>query len=137
MTHTLAIGPSRPKIHRLPPLRKESRVARLWRAAYGLATTNKVAIVSSLASVLVVSALILHINKLWEGGSFIPQASAHVIPAETGKSTQSIVISGQNGTIVGQIAKIPAQQEKGAPIDTMSNVDNTAQRDLLSVVNKD
>mgnify|MGYP006888296259 CR=1 FL=1 len=118
---------SRPKVHRLPALPKR-------KAAKSLPSTG-------LLLMALVGITALALNQQLQYG----QASAHVAPEANAisastvsdqKTDNSIVIQGQNNAIVGQMAKIPSQSQKISEIKTVSNVDNSGGRDLLSIINK-
>ena len=118
---------SRPKVHRLPALPKR-------KAAKSLPSTG-------LLLMALVGITALALNQQLQYG----QASAHVAPEASAisastvsdqKTDNSIVIQGQNNAIVGQLAKIPSQSQKISEIKTVSNVDNSGGRDLLSIINK-
>ncbi len=135
-----AITRSRPKVHRFPASAKASRFARVKKWVASRSDRDKAYVLSGVSAVFVVSAIIIHISKLW-GGAFIPEASAHVIvqPAVTinqEKSDKSIIINGKDGGIIGQMATMPTQADTAPDIKSMTDVDNRASRDLLSVVNK-
>lgn len=49
---------------------------------------------------------------------------------------KSIIINGKDGGIVGHVTHIKPEQQEVTGIRTMTEVDNRASRDLLSVVNK-
>lgn len=63
-------------------------------------------------------------------------AAASTLAPSTLNQGKTIVISSQGGTIVGQMAKIPAGNEQITEIKSVSNVDNRAGRELLSIVSK-
>jgi hypothetical protein len=131
---------SRPKIHRFPVPKKASRLARAKQWLALRTDQDKAYFLSAISAVFVFSAVIIHISKLW-GGAFIPEASAHaVVPPTTmqmvEKADKTIIINGKDGGIVGQVTHIQPAAAEVTGIKTMTEVDNRASRDLLSVVNK-
>lgn len=119
---------------------KASRLARVKKWTGALADRDKTYIIGGLSAVFVVSAIIIHISKLW-GGAFIPEASAHAVVQPTTmqmveKPDKTIIINGKDGGIVGQVTHIQPAAAEVTGIKTMTEVDNRASRDLLSVVNK-
>jgi hypothetical protein len=51
-------------------------------------------------------------------------------------TNQTIIIEGKSEAIVGQMAKIPSENGNIADIKTVSEVDNRAGRELLSIISK-
>jgi hypothetical protein len=49
---------------------------------------------------------------------------------------KTIVLQGQNDAIIGQMARIPASNEQIVEIKSPQDVDNSAGRELLSILNK-
>ncbi len=49
---------------------------------------------------------------------------------------KTIILQGKNEAIIGQMARIPAESEPITEIKSASDVDNSAGRDLLSIINK-
>ncbi len=64
--------------------------------------------------------------------SMIPTVSE----AAASEQAKSINIQGNSGSIVGQMAKIPTENDQITEIKTVSDVDNTAGRELLSIISK-
>lgn len=54
----------------------------------------------------------------------------------TRKVAKTIVLEGNNGTIVGQMARIPLENEQITEIKPLQDIDNVAGRELLSIINK-
>lgn len=50
--------------------------------------------------------------------------------------SQPFVIKGKDEEIVGQITQMPSDEKEANPLNNARNVDNQANQDLLSVVNK-
>lgn len=63
-----------------------------------------------------------------------PVTANLVTPAPAGGGT--IVIKDDKQAIVGQMAKIPSQNQQITEIKSVSNVDNNIGRELLSIVGK-
>lgn len=66
------------------------------------------------------------------GGS-VPDST---LPGGLNKGTKTIMIQGKNEVIVGQLTKIPAQNEQITEVKSASEVDNNAGRELLSIISK-
>lgn len=49
---------------------------------------------------------------------------------------KTIILQGQNEAIIGQMARIPLENEQITEIKSASEVDNSAGRELLSIINK-
>lgn len=54
----------------------------------------------------------------------------------TVKHRQTVVITDKNGGIIGQLARIPTQNQQMAEIKTISEIDNRAGRELLGIIGK-
>ncbi|MBY0406780.1 MAG: hypothetical protein K2Q01_03750, partial [Rickettsiales bacterium] len=63
----------------------------------------------------------------------VPPAAPGITDASQG---QTIVLQGQNEAIIGQMARIPMENEQITEIKPASDVDNGAGRELLSIINK-
>lgn len=72
---------------------------------------------------------------------------AHVLPIEASKPVVSnqltdesqgktIILQGKNESIIGQMARIPLESEQITEIKSVSEVDNSTGRELLSIINK-
>jgi len=64
-----------------------------------------------------------------------------VIPPKTANMTdgiigKTIVLKGVNESIIGQMARIPLENEQITEIKSVSDIDNSAGRELLSIINK-
>ena len=131
---------SRPKVHRFPVAAKASRFERAKKWASARTPQDKAYILSGVSAVFVFLGVAVHISKLWDG-ALIPEASAHALPQPAipnfiENNNKTIVFKGKEGGIVGQVTHIEPSSEQAGSIKTMSEVDNRANRDLLSVVNK-
>lgn len=143
---------SRPKIHRLPNLKPAPKPAPVshWKAFID----NKPLVVCVVLFALYFP--VAHqINKAYApapvpspvpvasltppkplSGDYqgvISEAHASGLPEDPNKT---IVLKGDNQVIVGRMAKIPAQSEQITEIKNISNVDNDAGRELLSIISK-
>ncbi len=120
--------------------KKTSRFAHVKKWIAERSDQDKAYFLSGVSALFVVSAVVIHINKLW-GGAFIPEASAHAVIQPMAAKLQenadkTIIINGKEGGIIGQVTHIEPSDEQVTAIKTMTEVDNRANRDLLSVVNK-
>lgn len=120
---------SRPKVHRLPP--PPSRFSKKRLAAWLL--KGGTALFAIVAVGVLVSKVDVSVSPM-NGPAAVSNAVAAPIPME--KQSDTIVLTDQSGTIVGQMAKIPTQHEQITEIKTLSQVDNRAGRDLLSIISK-
>jgi hypothetical protein len=131
---------SRPKIHRVPvsvmDARKKQQSRRHALFTAGFLTT--ITLLSYGTDRLV------HSRSYEELGIVVrhetevqPVAAdnAELAPASE-KQSQTIVITGENDGIVGQLARIPAQNQQITEIKTISEVDNQAARELLGIISK-
>lgn len=125
---------SRPKIHRLPaaPSRDLKKTQPL-----------SVSVLFALAAGLVAITANHMIAKdytanpaMADAPEMLPVTPTLANPAPSEKSSSTIVIKGQEGSIIGQMAKIPVQNLPITEVNTVSNVDKTSGRELLSIVNK-
>jgi hypothetical protein len=141
MSHQAAVSAplSRPKIHRFPAAAsRPSKFAfhpLLWRTGVAI------------GAFAVVIAMIAHLMTLSSSGNLslagtlsaasmpVANAMAAVEPIEK-QNGNTIVISGKSGTIVGQMARIPAQNEQITEVKPVTEVDNRGGRDLLSIIGK-
>ena len=125
---------SRPKIHRLPGNASSSARKRfpLKVPAFNRHSWALMILALVLVGVYMVSAERLENTAKNTLQAPISDAMAHVpAPDEQG---DTIVLTGQKGTIVGQMAKIPAKNEQITEIETVSEVDKGDKQDLLSIV---
>ncbi len=144
MTGEAPVYSSKPKIHRLPASPPLPRKMRVLRAFLSMPLDRKVFALCGFAGAMMLSAVFIQVAKTVSSGenAIVSPASAatfaHLSHGATSekKPEKSIVISDTDGAIVGQMAKIPAQNEQVTDIKTMTEVDNRAGRDLLSVINK-
>ncbi len=129
--------PIRPKIYRLPAARPQKKAALLPKhaffGAFCLAATALV--------VMGTGSLLAHIASDEAENKVISDAAAAFPPpgkpqTRTVKQGQAIVITGNNGGIVGQMAKIPVQNEQIVEIKTVSGVDKRTGHDLLTIIGK-
>lgn len=123
---------SRPKIHRPPSFSpKASKIP-------PSVTVILPILLAAIIAAVMVSKLINRYNSE-ELALIVPVTQMQpVMPAVSDEVQPSgtIVIKGQEGTIVGQMAKVPVQSSKIGEIKTVSHVDNGGSRDLLSIVGK-
>lgn len=121
-------GTSRPKIHRLP----QSKIHE------GELYVSRAVLVVCLALLLVAV-----IPALWSFrtvgkstiASSIPPSQAQVI-APTANPVQGIPVRDETGAMVGQLAKMPADVEKGASINSVSKVDPQSGKELMKIIGK-
>jgi hypothetical protein len=133
----------KPKVFRLPPaaaislpspvkFAPEPRVSRAWRWGSGLLT---LALMWSVATVFFTR----DVSKTaaepgLEGILPPPVAEAQAALPLEGPST--ILLRGRSEAIIGQMAKIPAENEPIIETQAVSAIDNNAARELLSIINK-
>ena len=137
----IAVSLSRPKIHRLPgkqaafPSYGHTPVLALGIILISFA--GKVGFLNILSSLLSGKSDVAEVVSSAQAATSSPDMvlgdATVVTPKDNGKT---IVIAGQSGAIVGQLAKIPVPEGQMAEITTRSEVDNNTGRELLSIVNK-
>lgn len=71
-----------------------------------------------------------------EAPEMLPITSTLTNPAPAEKSSSTIVIKDENSSIIGQMAKIPVQNQPITEVNTVSNVDKGGKQELLSIINK-
>lgn len=123
---------SRPKVHRLPvaPVR--------YSYNYGLWGFAVASILVLLSGGIIISQAIFKGLSSMDMAQEAPTSMA-ATPAEAVKSDASsdtIIIRDEKQAIVGQLARIPAQNQQITGIKSVSNVDNAASPELLSIVGK-
>lgn len=141
MSHQAVVSAplSRPKIHRFPAAtprrRKISLNPVLLRT--GLMITALVIVVMMIGRLMnLTSTTQLSVTNTLKNASPSPvsTALAAVSPEKMGGNT--IVITGKTGTIVGQMARIPSQNEQITEVKPVTEVDNRGGPDLLSIIGK-
>jgi hypothetical protein len=152
----VSISLSRPKIHRLPAAtpthhtyihRFKGRVRSIISRRVLFMTSGALVSMVVLAVLLngFVSMLAYHINALPQFAS-VSGANASLLQgfgdamaspsASSAKQGKTIIITSDNGSIVGQMAQIPDRMETPGNIKTMSDIDKNTGRELLSIVDK-
>lgn len=123
---------SRPKIHRLPASllpRRDTHGAR--QVIYGLG------FLVALTFLAFATDRLAHRNAAFpETGQETPQTSEAPRSLTSRSQNQTIILTGEKEGIVGQLAKIPAQNQQMSEIKTISEVDNRAGRELLGIISK-
>lgn len=124
---------SKPKIHRLPALPAQTG---------GLASLENAAILRSLWAFGAVGMLVLSFSFYQHYATESPsdaqiKALAAMAPAAAPDlSGSSIYIKGSEGTIVGQMAKIPPEREKMTDLKNAIDVNKGTGQDLLAIISK-
>jgi hypothetical protein len=126
---------SRPKVHRLPAPSRPQKVPVPMGVIFSL-------LMAGVVVIMIVSRMFMGHGE--EGSKKIASQSAispvseavASVPEAQKMAGNTIYIKDQNSGIVGQMAKIPAQNEQITEIKAVSNVDKHAARDLLSIINK-
>ncbi len=122
---------SRPKIHRLPAASRRPA-----------AVLPPAVIIALLLATLVFG---VSVNRAMFGPSSanaVAETPAYMAETHAGldapaaEAADTIVIKGENQAIVGQLAKIPMQNQQITGITSVSNVDKGGNRDLLSIIGK-
>lgn len=131
---------ARPKVFRVPAAKRESKNVLHALYAWGKNNGPIVRTCSVLAALTVVFAIISnqHDSTMQHKTPVSKEKFTLFGPSESNAATleQPFVISGKNESIVGQITEMPAESKELDQIKTTTDVDKTANRDLLSVVNK-
>ncbi len=71
-----------------------------------------------------------------QAASPAPAVQEAMVTQEVPEKSPLIVITGDAGTIVGQMARIPAENEQVTEIKSPSEVDKETGRELLSIIGK-
>lgn len=66
----------------------------------------------------------------------VPAAPVVQAPSAQVNGSKTIVLQDKNDSIIGQMARIPLENEQITEIKSASDVDNSAGRELLSIINK-
>lgn len=117
---------SRPKVHRLPLV----TVKQINPAAPFLGAVFSLFVMFVGAGFWVFSSIDQSPAFLHEMGVSKAIASVKVMPANT------IVIKDDKQAIIGQLSKIPVQNQKITGIQSVSNTDSVSNAQLLSIVSK-
>ena len=154
---TLPANASRPKVHRLPPASlyvapKKRRPVRLVVAGTTLLVLGVGSFLGSKQPAEIINGNTQHAAMLpaisvgpeaTEDLSIIRNATnalSHTIgdaqAASAGKANKVITLHNNSDTIVGQMAKIPSQNESITEVKPANEVDKQGSRDLFSIVNK-
>lgn len=122
-------GASRPKVHRLPQSKVKAGELYISRAV--------LVVCLALLLVAVIPALwsFKKVDKSNVEAS-IPPAQAKIIAPTANAPVESIPVQDERGQMVGQLAKMPADVEKGAAINTMSKVDPKSGKELMNIIGK-
>lgn len=130
-----AMGESRPKIHRLPqPLSASDNERYVSRAV--------LVVCFALLLLAVIPAMISFskIDKKNMADSISPEQSkiiAATAPAPQDADSPSLAVHDDKGQMMGQLAKMPADVERGVSINTMSKVDHESGKELMNIISKD
>ncbi|MDX1974672.1 MAG: hypothetical protein SFT92_03235 [Rickettsiales bacterium] len=138
MTNTDPAAPnlSRPKVHRLPKSVVAPDVTYATRLSKQRRKRSFIYASSVVASVAVVVLLFDGFTSLLSQ-QVASRGILQPIAAIASDKQKSIVINGESHGIVGQMAKMPTdQQGEIRGIETMSELDRDANRELLSIVSK-
>lgn len=132
----IAVAPiSRPKIHRLPKSRERRRAP-----ALPLAVLTAVALTVMLLAAKKTTDILrrdparaVRLEKPVANSLVSDAAASMALPP---RNSQTIVLKGSEGAIIGQMARIPLENEQITEIKAVSDVDNHAGRELLSIISK-
>jgi hypothetical protein len=116
---------SRPKVYRLP---KEQETESKSFALYG--ALGVIALVILCGSAY---SIVGFVNKTQAQAE--AKSIANLAPS-AGAQPNMINIQDSSGQIVGELAKIPADRERGMEVSTTSNVDSDTGKELLKIIGK-
>lgn len=134
-------APPRPKVFKLPPAAPPVPLSRSFAARV---VDSHPLVLASLLLAIGVSLLLSKKPLLvitHEPSPMAIEASA-AAPAAKATSLQAanqgnnVALHDDSGAIVGQLAKIPAETEQITEIKSVSDIDNGAGRELLSIISK-
>jgi len=123
------LGTSRPKIHRLPNNKVDEG---------GLYVSRAVLIVCvALVLVAVIPALwsFRTVGKAKVAQTMTPAQAQIAAPTST-PDPDNLMVRDANGTVVGQLAKMPADAEHSTSINTTSKVDPNSGKELMNIIGK-
>ncbi len=140
---------SRPKVHRLPRRAHETRRLQLMAAILSYGNAAKfIFTLSSLVLALVLSVLFLgrplalmtsdSAKKpvtIADSGLF-SSADAVASAISTASPAKTIILKGDQGMIIGQMARLSAPALSSGDISAVSEVDNHREQELLSILNR-
>jgi hypothetical protein len=142
---TVTLSVSRPKIHRPPSFLSEKKrrnsyqlpsLVRGVRLGLLLAVASLALFIASRMITTPNATVTVAATRLepsaGDAMAMLPQAQIE----QARRKGKTIMIEGKNGTIVGQLAKIPSENGGISEISTVSDVDNRAGRELLSIISK-
>ena len=142
---------SRPKIHRLPASvlgRRDPLAANQKAIAASVAVLGVLTIIAYMADKLIyrnndqpaqekqVQAAAPEIPEEVPDETLVTPDIAQLAPSSAVRQVQTIVITGQDEGIVGQMAKIPGRNAQIGEIESVSGIDNRTGPELLGIVNK-
>lgn len=140
---------SRPKVHRLPTRARHSRRHQMMAAVLNYGTAAKFVFTLSSIGLAVILIALFTSRFSWfqnmpvtiEAAITLPHSMLPVPVSDAAASTPSsrnktIVLKGQEGTIVGQMAKMSPQGNAKVEVGAISTVDNHGRQELLSIVNQ-
>ena len=122
-------GTSRPKVHRLP--QHKVREGELY------ISRGVLIVCLALLLVAVIPALwsFKKIDKSKLTDSITP-AQAKILTPTADKPLEGISVQDNNGEMVGQLAKMPADMEQGTSIQSMSKADPKSGKELMNIIGK-
>lgn len=116
---------SRPKIHRLPQ---------------NAVKEGELYISRTVLIVCVALLLVAVIPALWsfrKTDNSTVENSRFLAPSKNGAfPMNTTTMQNDNGQLVGQLARMPADGEKGASIDSMSKIDPKSGKELMHIIGK-
>jgi hypothetical protein len=120
---------SRPKVHRLPKNKVQEGELYVSRAVLIVCLALLlVAVIPALWSFRTVDK-----NKKVEN---ITPAQAKMIAPTANAPVEVIPVQDDKGQMVGQLAKMPSDMEKGTSISSMSKVDPQSGKELMNIIGK-
>ncbi len=122
-------GQSRPKVHRLPQHQeKDSEL-------YVSRTVLVVCLSLLLAAVIPALWSFSKIDKQRVADTITPE-QAQLLSPTADPASESLIVHDDKGQMVGQLAKMPADKERGA-INSMSKVDKNIGKELMNIISKE
>jgi len=133
-TQTASTQAPRPKINRLPAKQRNTAQKRPVNLKSAI-TTGSGVFALALALMLVHGLAALPIKTPATEG--LPSITVSASSEVSVKSDKTIVLSSGNDVIIGQMSKIPPQPEQQIKdIKVVSDIDNRAGRDLLTIISQ-
>ncbi|MDE3059962.1 MAG: hypothetical protein KGJ06_03010 [Pseudomonadota bacterium] len=137
MSSIVAASPcSRPKIHRLPVRSSRFSTKRLlgWLAVVALFSGLSLLAQKEVSDFSAAESM--QAGRMPEATVSVAAAQSAPVATPLARQQKTIMLKGKSEFIVGQLAKIPTESEQITEIKPLSDIDNHAGHELLSIISK-